>query len=277
MSGHDSRAIAAGERTGVLRPANLERFSARWIAPAAGIRHIVDTYWTVSWDLSDGEPITQRIIDFPAITLSIEDGDVDAPFVISAVRPGAWVRTIRGRGTVFAMRLRPAGLACLGAIDPASLGPEQALTPELDRDIHHLLARVADAPTADARAVVADEAIQAMARQRVPSRGHALANGAIDALVASPVVRPIGVVAAEIGTSRRTLQRVLRATLGLGPHDVARRIRLQEVVRRLSAPGAHISTVASELGYVDQAHLANEFRTVTGVTPGRYLRGVDDA
>lgn len=84
-------------------------------------------------------------------------------------------------------------------------------------------------------------------------------------------------MAAELGTSERTLQRALRATLGLGPNDVARRIRLQEVVRRLSEPGANMTAIAAELGYVDQAHLINEFRAVSGTTPGRYVRMVQAA
>jgi AraC-like DNA-binding protein len=79
-------------------------------------------------------------------------------------------------------------------------------------------------------------------------------------------------VAAELGTSERTLQRALRHTIGLGPNDVARRIRLQEVVRRLNEPDPNMARISADLGYTDQAHLINEFRTVSGTTPGRYLR-----
>src|SRR5690606_11969421 len=99
-----------------------------------------------------------------------------------------------------------------------------------------------------------------------------LANEALELLTASPVVRSGEAVAAGLGTSQRSLQRALRATVGVGPNDVARRIRLQEVVRRLSAPDADMATVAAELGYADQSHLINEFRAVSGTTPGRYLR-----
>jgi AraC-like DNA-binding protein len=48
-------------------------------------------------------------------------------------------------------------------------------------------------------------------------------------------------------------------------------VRLQEVVRRLSSENASITEVASDLGYTDQAHLTNEFRAMTGMTPGSYL------
>lgn len=276
MTSSSSRPISPDERSGVLRPTRLAQFAARWIEPHPAVRDVVDTYWTVSWDLAPGEQLNQRIIDFPAITLSVEEGDVAARLVISAVRRDAWSRSIHGHGTIFALRLRPAGLACLSDLPPTALRPEQALTDRLDGRSHGLLACIADRETAAERAARADQLIRRALEERPPKRVHLLANRALDALVSSPRVRPPGDVAAELGVSERTLQRVLRATVGLSPYDVARRIRLQEVVRLLTAPGAEISAVATQLGYVDQAHLTNEFRVVAGVTPGQYIRELQD-
>jgi AraC-like DNA-binding protein len=42
-------------------------------------------------------------------------------------------------------------------------------------------------------------------------------------------------------------------------------------------PRATLATVAVDLGYSDQAHLANEFRSVLGLTPGAYRRQVSPA
>jgi AraC-like DNA-binding protein len=218
------------------------------------------------------DAVTQRIVDFPAITLSIEEGDVPAPFVVTSVRPGAWSRVIAGRGSVFAMRLKPAGLAVLSDLHPLSLAPEQPLTHECDERGHRMLHEISRAGSAPARAARADEIVSAMLDERPLTRTQRLANAAVEALTATPQVRPGSSTAGELGVSERTLQRALRETIGLGPNDVARRIRLQEVVRRLSAPDADAAAIAVGLGYVDQAHLINEFRTVAGTTPGRYMR-----
>lgn len=271
------RRIDVTERSGVLEPANLERFSAQWLTPAVGVRDVVDTYWAVSWTLDQGEAVTQRIIDHPAITLSIERGDVPAPFMVTAVRPKAWSRVIVGEGSVFAVRLRPAGLAVLSDLEPAALADEAEVTEDSEPRAHGLLQAISIAGSPEERARRADAIIGGCLRERPLSRTHQLANAAVSALVASPRVRTGRAVAAELGTSERTLQRALRETIARGPNDVARRIRLQEAVRQLSAPGADIATVAANLGYADQAHLTTEFRSVAGVTPGRYVRELRQA
>lgn len=271
------RAIGAAERSGVLQPANLERFRAQWLAPAADVRDVVDTYWSVRWHLDEGEAIEQRIIDHPAVTLSIEQGRVVAPFVVTASRSRAWTRTIADRGDVFAIRLRPAGLAVVSDLVAKELEPEQALSARIDRRAHGLLASIASVREPEARARRADALILALLDERPLRPSQRLANAAIDALIERPQVRRIADVAAVLGTSERTLQRALGTHLGRGPGEVARRVRLQEAVRRLSTGDGDIARIAADLGYADQAHLTNDFRAVAGVTPGAYVDGLASA
>lgn len=272
-----ARHIDDGERSGVLVPSNLARFRAEWIEPTPEVREVVETYWSVEWQLAPGEAVTQRIIDFPALTLSVEEGDVPAPFVLTAVRPGAWSRVIQGSGRVFAVRLRPAGLAVVADVDVLSIDHENAVNPQFDQRAHLLLQEISLGQSVAERASYADDSILRLLQERPMSRAQRIANMAVDALTRSPVVRSGTAVANELGISERTLQRALRATVGLGPNDVARRIRLQEVVRRLSAADSDAAATAADLGYVDQAHLINEFRSVAGVTPGAYVRQLSEA
>jgi AraC-like DNA-binding protein len=54
-----------------------------------------------------------------------------------------------------------------------------------------------------------------------------------------------------------------------------RRRRVQEAAERLRTdPDTTLAAVAADLGYSDHAHLANEFRSVLGLTPGAYRRRV---
>jgi AraC-like DNA-binding protein len=50
-----------------------------------------------------------------------------------------------------------------------------------------------------------------------------------------------------------------------------RRRRLQEAAQRLrEGPDVRLADVAADLGYADQAHLANDFRALLGLTPSEY-------
>ncbi len=274
MEGTRTRAIGSAERSGVLQPGNLERFSARWIPPAADVRDVVDTYWAVTWRLEPGESIDQRIIDHPSITLSIERGDVFAPLVVTSARSTAWTRTISGSGEVFAIRLRPAGLAVVSDLEASSLPAQREVTAHLDGRSHRLLEQIAAATDPTARAEAADALVRALVAERPLTRSQRLANAAIDVIADQPHVRKTSDVAAALGVGVRTLQRAVQAHIGRGPGEIARRVRLQEVVRRLSTAQGSLADIAAELGYADQAHLTNDFRAVAGVTPGAYVRSL---
>jgi AraC-like DNA-binding protein len=83
--------------------------------------------------------------------------------------------------------------------------------------------------------------------------------------------RRVSEVGAEIGLSPRTFTRRFRDHTGLAPKRYARIQRLQ---RMLAAAGSEHpvdwARLAAEHGYCDQAHLIDDFRELTGVTPGAY-------
>lgn len=268
----EDRPILPGERSGVLHPGNLTRYDAHWITPAPEVADVVDQYWHVAWQLDAGEALDQRIIDLPAVTITIEEGDVPAPLVITGVQSGAWRRTIRGRGTVFALRLRPAGLAVLSDLRPGQLADATLpLTRTLDRRLHRLLAEIAAQPTAAARARAADQAIREQLADRPPSASGLLANQVLDELRSRIHTRTGLPLAQQFHVHERTVQRALRLTLGHGPKWISRRIRLQQAALTLATrPEEELAGIASELGYTDQSHLTGDFRAIAGLTPSRY-------
>ncbi|MDR6874046.1 AraC-like DNA-binding protein [Bosea sp. BE125] len=64
---------------------------------------------------------------------------------------------------------------------------------------------------------------------------------------------------------------VFRRQVGLTPHRFIchRRIRHAKALLREGVPMAQ---AASEAGFFDQSHLSRHFKSICGVTPGRYLR-----
>ncbi|MBV9795804.1 MAG: helix-turn-helix transcriptional regulator [Actinobacteria bacterium] len=83
--------------------------------------------------------------------------------------------------------------------------------------------------------------------------------------------RRVADVGAELGLSPRTFTRRFRAGTGLTPKRYARIQRLQRLlVTATAGPAVDWARLAAEHGYCDQAHLIDDFRELTGVTPGGY-------
>jgi AraC-like DNA-binding protein len=101
-------------------------------------------------------------------------------------------------------------------------------------------------------------------RRAVPDR--------LVAAAARSLARPssrVGQVAAELGVSERQLRRRTTEAIGYGPKTLARVARL----RRLTAlDGEELAVRAVLAGYASQAHMSEEVRRLTGLTPVRFLK-----
>ncbi|MFI1577540.1 helix-turn-helix domain-containing protein [Embleya sp. NPDC020630] len=84
----------------------------------------------------------------------------------------------------------------------------------------------------------------------------------------------VGVVAAELGWSRRHLTDRFRDELGLSPKTFARVLRFEHAhalaTARSPLPWADVATAS---GYADQAHLVRDWNEFTGRSPTAWRRG----
>jgi AraC-like DNA-binding protein len=99
-----------------------------------------------------------------------------------------------------------------------------------------------------------------------PAMDYAVAALSVGALV--------GDVAERVGMLPKRFVRRFRARVGLTPKLFARVRRLQRVVRTLGPDPVDWAAVAAEHGYCDQSHLIDDFRDLTGITPGAYRPSV---
>ncbi|MEO6530504.1 MAG: helix-turn-helix domain-containing protein, partial [Specibacter sp.] len=102
-----------------------------------------------------------------------------------------------------------------------------------------------------------------------------LANAMTEAIASSPEVVRIQDAAQLLAVSPRTLQRLAKKYVGLSPSALIRRRRLQEAAETVRThPGLDLAGIAADLGYADQAHLANDFQRFLGFSPSSYRRSV---
>jgi AraC-like DNA-binding protein len=96
----------------------------------------------------------------------------------------------------------------------------------------------------------------------------ALARAAVARLASAAA--PIRDLAADLHISDRNLRRAFGAAVGVSPKLYARIARFRRVATHARAAKGRWAEVARTAGYADQAHLANEFRALTGVSPSAF-------
>ena len=171
---------------------------------------------------------------------------------------------LRGSGWAVGAVLKPAAFARLHDAPSALVNAHAALDePELERTVSAAM------PDLGAAAAV----VSRWLNDRVgplTSEGR-LANAMAEILASDAAVLRVDDAAERLKVSVRTLQRLAHRTVGVSPAAMIRRRRLQEAAQRVrDDPDAALADIAAELGYADQAHLANDFRAVLGFTASDY-------
>jgi AraC-like DNA-binding protein len=255
----------SGEWRGILYPATLPSFT-RLPAPER-VAGLVRWFWVPEWHLEPGRVSRQEVIAFPACNLVVE------PSLVGLAGPTTRRshRDLTGSGWAVGALLLPAAVPQLG-VEPGRLGDSYLPMglPDLRAPV---VAAMTGAGSPPQRRVAAVEAFAdwVMDHLQPPDDDGSLANAVARLVDEDPEVLRVADVASRLGVSVRTVQRLASRYIGVPPSAMIRRRRLQEAAQRLrEQPGTELAALAAELGYADQAHLANDFRTVLGFTPSHY-------
>jgi AraC-like DNA-binding protein len=258
---------AAGKARGVLKgpiTGGLFRHSRR--SPTAGLERWIAHYWMVSWDLRGEEPVVRETLPHPNVHVVFEEGNSR----VAGVATGRFTRMLEGQSHVFGVKFRA------GSFRPFLEGPVSSLTDRMvpvrsifGEEVETLEAVLVSACEEDEMV----EAANAFFRGRVPRLDEAmeLAGRLVEGILVEPEIKTVDDLVERTGVGKRSLQRIFREYVGVSPKWVIRRYRLHEVVERLNA-GEQMdgAALALELGYFDQAHLINDFRSMVGYSPVRY-------
>jgi AraC-like DNA-binding protein len=236
--------------------------------PAAELAPFIEHYWMVAWDLRNRAPHTQETLPMPNVHVVFEKNNSLAWGVVT----GKFSRYLEGQSHVFGIRFAPGmfrsflphGVSRLtGRTKPVhevfgdeaaaleevltSQAPENELVVAADR---FFLSRI---PAPDDKADLAKELVRLALEQR-------------DLLTVDDLAR-------RSALGKRTLQRLFSEYVGVSPKWVIRRYRLYEAIERFrSGERLDCAQLALELGYFDQAHLINDFKSILGYTPTEFQR-----
>ncbi|MFF3663950.1 DUF6597 domain-containing transcriptional factor [Microtetraspora malaysiensis] len=261
----EGRLVETRQRGWVNPYAGLNAFDFVRQAPAPEIAAYVEHFWVVTWtDLA--EPYEQRIVSHPTVNMTITQNFRR----IAGVIKGGFSYTMRGSGRVLGTRFRPGGFR------PFLGGPVSQLTGRFVEISEMygaagatLVEQVLAEPDAQAAIALTETFLLSLGPNQDPLTEEV---AALAAMVENDVsVTRVDELAARSGRSVRSLQRLFRDYVGIGPKWVIRRFRLHEAAERVYR-GLDLATLAAELGYTDQAHLTRDFTAAVGMPPAAYAR-----
>jgi len=261
----------AGRPRGVLRPPPAEgRLRHARRNPPADLEPWVQHYWSVSWDLRGCEPFLQETLPHPNVHIVFDQSGSH----VAGVHTGRFSATLEGQSRVFGIKFRPGGFrsflgSSVGALANRTVPTEQVFGAEARQWERTMQSLQND----DALIGAASEFL--CERVPPPDPNVTLAARLVEQVLSAGEgksgIRSVLELARSSGMSQRSLQRLFQEYVGASPKWVIRRYRLHELVERLKAGDVVDGAQAAlDLGYFDQAHLINDFRSIVGYSPTRY-------
>jgi AraC-like DNA-binding protein len=222
----------------------------------------------VFWDLRCCEPRLVETLPHPNIHVVFEKPDSKA-WGISTTK---FSRKLEGRGHAFGIKFTPGGFfpffrKPVSSLIESSISVKEVFGPNARRLERILLA------TEDEEEMTAAANQFLLARRPEPDEKANQARQLVERILREQGILTVDDLAARSCMSVRGLQRLFSQYVGVSPKWVIRRYRLHELLERIhSGQALDWAQLAADLGYFDQAHLINDFRTITGYTPTEYAR-----
>lgn len=242
---------------------------SRW-APSPEAAEYVEHFWSVHWDLPEGQNHHSTVITFPVMHLTHEWG-TDGPrhgypppsTLIQGVVTTVFETTLHRSGTVVGARFHPGGFA-------ARFGHDASEYTGKTLPVANLFGR----PLAvdDDRFMAATQLDAAIAaHQPDPDPTYRALRILLDGIRDDADVRRVEHVTDRAPWSARTTQKVFKRYVGVPMKWVLCRYRLQRAAFDIETqPGVDLAELAVRHGWYDQAHFTNDFRCMLGCAPGEY-------
>jgi AraC-like DNA-binding protein len=256
-----------GRARGVLRrPLPAGKLSHARRSPPPDLACWIAHYWMITWDLRGHAPHIAETLPHPNIHVVFEKDSA----VLCGIQTRKFSRLLEGRSEVFGIKFQPGGFRPFLESSVSSLADSTVPANRIFGKAVDALTTILASSRKESEKVSATNAFF-RARLPEPDDTIALAGQLVARILAEPTIKTVNDLAIRTGIGKRSLQRLFNDYVGASPKWVIRRYRLHELMERF-ASGAqpHWAQLALDLGYFDQAHLINDFKSIVGYAPTRY-------
>jgi len=257
------------------RPAPAECIHhARHLAPP-DLAPFIEHYWIVTWDMRGLPPANPQTLPHPSVHLVFERDAAE----IYGIQTGKFSRLLEDQSHVFGIKFTPGGFypilqQPLSTIANKVIPAESVFGVEGGpsiRDLTTILANTTNEVRMTEAATSFLRSLHLQLNEQAQQAGQLVYR-----ILNTPEIMTVDHLVEIIGINKRSLQRLFSQYIGATPKWVIRRYRLHELVQRLesgrpdSGEAIDAAQLALDLGYFDQAHLINDFKSITNYTPTEY-------
>ena len=258
-----------GKARGMLRrPLRAGKMRHARKRPAADLAGWIAHYWMIRWDLRGCEPQLAESVPHPNVHVIFEP----AASVVAGVQTHMFTRTLEGQSQVFGVKFKPGGFRPFLGYAVSKLADRTVPVERIFGKEVQALQSVVLSDLSESKKVGAANAFF-HERMPEPDKTVALAGHLVEQILQDREIKTVDDLVERTSMGKRSLQRLFSEYVGVSPKWVIRRYRLHELIER-SHTGEEPDwpQLALELGYFDQAHLINDFRTITGYSPTEYQK-----
>jgi AraC-like DNA-binding protein len=240
--------------------------------PAEALRPYVQCYWTREATAPNETQPPHRVLPDGCmdIIFSLGGKEGERASVIGTMTTAIVIPDASASHYV-SIRFRPGQAFHALGVPAVELTDRAVRLDDLWGDRRETLDRLLGARTLAERLRVLDAVLarRLLTRMRLDS----VVDAAVDRIMRADGRVSVGALAESLGVTRQHLARRFAERVGVGPKVLARVMRMQGVVKRVTSEGVDDwSGLAYDFGYTDQSHLIGEFNELVGLTPGDYAR-----
>jgi AraC-like DNA-binding protein len=253
--------------------------------PSAHLRPFVKQFWGITGCDSPSGAHTHRVVPsgMPELILYIgrkpsSDGrNIEDHCLISGQQNDFYDLRMTQSPTLFAVSFHPQGISQFFPIPMSELTNRTIPLKYLNVQLYNeLFTQLSDATTFERRVQITEWLLLSML-----TRHHQrLEFTRIQAVIRAILYRSGSVGVSELSNisclSLKQFERVFMEQIGLTPKQYLRIVRFQAAIHRKAQDRSlSLSHLACDAGYYDQPHLSNEFKTLSGLTPGQFFANYD--
>lgn len=257
--------------------------SIKTAKPSTVLQPYIKQYWGIENVLPDGEKHIQRIIPSGLPELSLYIGsrpqilgnkkDFEDNFILNGHQKEFYDLQIEKELRVFSIVFQPQGLMAffnfpLNEVYNQSV-PLKYLNKVLEEKI---LPQFAGEISFEKRVQIIEKYFYTMLQEEHNRFNFSRINHAINIISKARGKTSIENLASETCLSRKQFERKFSELIGITPKQYLKTIRLQySLFLKSRKRKLNITDLAYEVGYYDQAHFINDFKSQTGFTPKQYF------